>query len=500
MPQLWILRNSNQPQPTTRCKRSLLPFLGTALSWLTGTATTKDIRSIRTRINQLIATQSAQRNTLVHIVSILNVTRYATQVNRHSINTLIDAVHSAAQDIDNLFSVTLSLASSINFNQITLYLTSVFANLQDTLKYLHTISMHTMDYIDAATTGKLSPHVLPVTNLQQMLQHIATTLPPTLHLPTSPMDTLHFYRYLRAHVLIKNKQFLLLIDIPIQDRARQITIQQVLTLDIPHGNYSAHYDINTQYFGVTSDATMGLELSPSQFETCKRTNGQFCHISTPFQPLANLQKCIATLYAKKQGQHRIQMLSTATQGFNNPSPHSNHTRCLDTCNPYFSTYSHSKSHMPQLAYGDNPRSTTTTYIKTTNVLQCHFSKFLSPPRYETPVLNVNVSLDRANIRAINIMALHFHVWQHMGSNCGNLDLQHLAVLPSIPVHQIYEHLLNNSQCLTPFNMKSSEDSHIFWNLFSHPGIYVSALGSVLPVGVILFCFYYFWCLPAMLVH
>ena len=76
-----------------------------------------------------------------------------------------------------------------------------------------------MDYIDAATSGQLSPHVLPTADLQQMLHHIATTLPPTLHLPISPMDTLHFYRYLHAHVLIENKQFLLLIDIPIQDRA-----------------------------------------------------------------------------------------------------------------------------------------------------------------------------------------------------------------------------------------------------------------------------------------
>ena len=68
------LLNSQQPQITTRCKRSLLPFLGTALSWLTGTATTKYICSIKTRINQLIAMQSSQRDALVHIVSILNVT------------------------------------------------------------------------------------------------------------------------------------------------------------------------------------------------------------------------------------------------------------------------------------------------------------------------------------------------------------------------------------------------------------------------------------------
>ena len=281
------LLNSNQLQTRTCCRRSLLPFLGAALSWLTGTATTKDIHSIKTRINQLIATQTSQCNTLVHIVSILNVNRYATQVNRHSINNLIDTVHTTSQDINNLYSLTTSLGASINFNQMILHIRSVFANLQDSLHYLWMVSTPTMEYINAATSGILSPHVLPVVDLQKMLQHIADTLPPTLHLPILPEDTLHFYRYLHTHVLIENKQFLLLIDIPIQDRACQITIHQVFTLDIPYRNYSARYDINTRYFGVTKDATMGVELSTAQFQTCQQANGQFCHISPPFQPLAN---------------------------------------------------------------------------------------------------------------------------------------------------------------------------------------------------------------------
>ena len=85
------LLKSNQPQMHIHCRRSLLPFLGDALSWLTGTATTKDIHSIKMQINQLITTQTSQQNTLVHM-SILNITWYATQVNRHSINTLMDAV------------------------------------------------------------------------------------------------------------------------------------------------------------------------------------------------------------------------------------------------------------------------------------------------------------------------------------------------------------------------------------------------------------------------
>ena len=181
-----------------------------------------------------------------------------------------------------------------------LHIKSVFANLQDSLHYLWTVSAYTMEYINDTTSGILSPHVLPVADLQKMLQHIADTLPPTLHLLISPEDTLHFYIYLHTHVLIENKQFLLLTDIPIQERAHQITIHQVFTMDISHGNYSAHYDINTRYFRVTKDATMGVELSTAQFQTCQQANGQFCYISTPFQPLANPPTCIAALYAKSK--------------------------------------------------------------------------------------------------------------------------------------------------------------------------------------------------------
>ena len=102
-----------------------------------------------------------------------------------------------------------------------------------------------MDYINAATSGTLSPHILPVIDLQKMLLHIEKALPLMLHLPVSSDDILHFYRYLHAHVLITNKQFLLLIDVPIQDRPQQITIYAVFTLNIPHGNFTAHYDVTT---------------------------------------------------------------------------------------------------------------------------------------------------------------------------------------------------------------------------------------------------------------
>ena len=140
----------------------------------------------------------------MHIISILNITRYATQINRHGINTLIDVVRVTSHNINNLYNLTTSLATSINFHQMILHIRSVFANLCNSLTYIQMVSTHTMDYINAATSGILSPHDLPVLDLQRMLQHIADTLPPMLCLPLSPDDTLHFNRYLCTHVLIEN--------------------------------------------------------------------------------------------------------------------------------------------------------------------------------------------------------------------------------------------------------------------------------------------------------
>ena len=61
-----------------RPKRSLLPFLGDALQWLTGTATMKEMIEIKQQRNQQMHEQTKQQETLVHVIFILNVIWYAT--------------------------------------------------------------------------------------------------------------------------------------------------------------------------------------------------------------------------------------------------------------------------------------------------------------------------------------------------------------------------------------------------------------------------------------
>ena len=96
---------------------------------------------------------------------------------------------------------------------------------------------------------------------------------------------------------------------------------------------------------------------------------------------------------------------------------------------------------------------------------------------------------------INILAQDLHIWQHLGSNRSEAQLQHLTTIPSIPVHRIYQHLFNNTPPIMPFDMdkESTEHTDSIWTLFSQTRMYITAMGLLIPAGLGLFLCYFFWC-------
>ena len=213
---------------------------------------------------------------MVHIVSILILTHYETQVNRQQINIILKELTKSNEDIRALFNITNQLATQVQVQNIVLHLRAMLANLRDCLHFMKQLANHILEYIDTATTGTLTPYLIPVPNLQKMLYQIESELPPNMHLPIPSSDPLHFYRYLQTHVLVEENQFLLLIDVPIQDR----------------------YTMDNKYLGVTYDRTKAMDIPEDQFKLCKEANDQFCPLMTPLQPLMNPPSCVAALYTK----------------------------------------------------------------------------------------------------------------------------------------------------------------------------------------------------------
>ena len=145
---------------------------------------------------------------MVHIVSILNLTRYETQVNRQWINIILKELTKSNEDIRALFNITNQLATQVQVQNIILHLRAMLENLRDCLHFMKQLANHVLEYIDTATTGTLTPHLIPVPDLQQMLYRIESELPPNMHLPIPSSDPLHFYRYLQTHILVEENPIL----------------------------------------------------------------------------------------------------------------------------------------------------------------------------------------------------------------------------------------------------------------------------------------------------
>ena len=221
-------------------------------------------------MNQLIQAQTKQQETLVHVISILNITRYAAQVTRQKLNEIIDALQRSNEDLIQLFNITEVLIQCIRYQEMNIYMYTILAYLRDFLTYIRQVTIHTMDYVDAATTNILSPNILPMEDLRNMLRHIESELPSTMHLPISLDDTLYFYQYPNTHILVAEGQFLLLIDVPIQNRAQQLQIYEVFSLPVPHSNLSAQYKINYKYIRMTYDVTKAVAIMDQQYKACQQ--------------------------------------------------------------------------------------------------------------------------------------------------------------------------------------------------------------------------------------
>ena len=106
---------------------------------------------------------------------------------------------------------------------------------------------------------------------------------------------------------------------------------------------------------------------------------------------------------------------------------------------------------------------------------------------------MNVSLDTANINAINISTLDFRIWQHVGSNWTPSHLQELTYVPEVPVTQLYRYMINASELIHLFYIKDDgEESSLVWTILKHPGTYLGKIGMIFAVCIGVYCFHRFW--------
>ena len=152
---------------------------------------------------------------------------------------------------------------------------------------------------------------------------------------------------------------------------------------------------------------MAVELSTTQFQACQHANGQVCSISTPFQPLANPPTCIAARYAKS----KVGITSKCSLQICKATITTLPTQIAPDV-WILTTLTTAPINTMTLICPEKPMETIliqqAIYIlKLPMACSATSSNFYLPHRYETPTLNVNISLNMANLHMLNISEQNF---------------------------------------------------------------------------------------------
>ena len=231
-----------------------------------------------------------------------------------------------------------------------------------------------------------------------------------------------------------------------------------------------------------------MEISEWQFIANQQANGQFCSINTPLQPLANSPSGSAATYMKNKAgiENRCLLQIRNTNSATIPTPIAPNVWSLTSASTMVLTG------IMIICLDEAPRFITTQ--TTFNILHlpqaCSTASqhFNLPPHYETHQLTINISLNTANISSPD-----FRIWQHLEDHWNGTQLHHLVNISSVPIDQLYKHMISSNGPITPFTSanKSVDDTASIWTLFSHRGIYAMAIRLLIPAGLGIFCCYFF---------
>ncbi|XP_069106680.1 LOW QUALITY PROTEIN: uncharacterized protein [Argopecten irradians] len=304
-----------------RSKRSLLPFVGSALSFLFDTVSDSDLGSIRHNVNVLAKNQKDITHALKDSLSILNVTRVEVKENRNTINELINS----ADDLEGeLLNFTTELGGQLqDMNDFV----QIFAQLDRTIDNIKLMSQRAMFYlenlqlqINMLSLGHLSPSIVSPDNLLKLLSGIEQHLPYAVRLPHDPEKHLwDYYRYLTCTTVLVDEQILVVISIPLLDVNGRFDIYKVHSLPVPRVSpnissnsigMTAQYQIESKYIAVNAERTQYMLLSETEGEGCSNSLIKFCKIESPIYPINLANLCVTSLFLKRRDLIKVNCQAT----------------------------------------------------------------------------------------------------------------------------------------------------------------------------------------------
>lgn len=313
----------------SRTKRSLLPFLGDALSFIAGTPSESDLQAIRDNVKTLSNNQGKIQHVVKQSLSLINMTHDKVVENRQRINKIndgmreiISSVYSIQEELQKELTENVSWKLFLNFY---LQARSIINNASEMILELNFYLEELQVQLNMLSLGKVAPITITPNQLEETLGAIQDKLPESLRLPLNPKSNIwEYYRMLTCSVVFDNDQILVVISIPLIDRGNQFEIFKVYNLPIPNHELMqtkltddssdkrhlvANYQLEAKAIAINQQRTRYILLADDELKRCSNPLISFCEFKSPIYPVNWSKFCIVALLTGSE--KRIKQLCKA---------------------------------------------------------------------------------------------------------------------------------------------------------------------------------------------
>ena len=243
-----IILNNYKLDTDSKARRGIINVIGNAYKYLFGTATTKDLQKttsiFQRAMTDLTSTMFTYNKFLITYISLIN---------------------------QRIAALTLLQAQALEY----------------------------LNDIEQLVTGKISPRMLPLTQIQEIFTMITTRLTDdrSSFFITDP-DPTHFYSAPNFLFYALGEHIYLHLSIPLS--AYQVTFEvynKIITIPIPiHNNQTSNeYTLYRlpQYFAIATSKTYYMELSQDEYDLCVGFSIKHCKHNLPVKPTTQLSCTLA---------------------------------------------------------------------------------------------------------------------------------------------------------------------------------------------------------------
>lgn len=293
-----------------RHKRSLLPIIGQAMSFLFGTVSDLDLENIQRSIGNLARNQENIIHNLEESMTILNLSRIQIAENRRAIMDLVECVLRLDDKVKELETLVQSRFARLEqfistYFQFKLILDEIRQSSQNAILYLENLRVE----LNMLSLNHLSPSTISPRSLRKLLLEIRNKLPSSMKLPADPVtDIWYFYNTLSCTAYLDGHKILIVLSIPLLDRKETYEVYKIHNLPLPMHNMTAtdgkdismiaKYDLQFDSFMINADRTKYALLSSTEYRACNNRYIHFCNPKSAIYPVNLSKSCVIALFLR----------------------------------------------------------------------------------------------------------------------------------------------------------------------------------------------------------